>query len=115
MKITGIRDREVAKKYLETSWNAVRYIRDSYPEVYLGVGVPYNPAFMSMEEVAEIGERIASIDPEIQVCVLDYFPTFRRRDIKRPSPLQMLKVKRVLNGCGLKYVIMQTSLGHFGP
>ncbi len=70
---------------------------------------------MSLEEVREIGDRIASIDPSIQVCVLDYFPVFRRRDIKRPSPIQMFRVKRILNEVGLKYVIVQTSIRHVGP
>ncbi len=116
MKITGISDRELASRYLKTAWEAIKYIADNYAdEVYLGVGIPYNSAFMTLEEVAEIGDKIASINPEIQVCVLDYFPTFRRRDIKRPSPLEMLRVKRILNGCGLKYVIVQTSVGHVGP
>ncbi len=116
MRITGIADSRLAERYLRTAWAAVKYIADRYAgEVYLGVGVPYNSAFMSMEEVAEIGDRIASIDPDIQVCVLDYFPAFRRRDLKRPSVREMLRVKRVLNGCGLKHVIVQTKIGHLGP
>ena len=70
---------------------------------------------MSLEEVAEIGDRIMSIDPELQVTVLDYFPTFRRRSIKRPTPREMLKVKKTLEERGLKTVIIQTSIGHIGP
>jgi len=116
VKITGIIDRELAKRYLETSWSAIKYIINSYKDkVYLGVGIPYNKAFMTFDEVSEIGDKIASIDDEVQVCVLDYFPTFRRRDLKRPSVREMLKVKRILNGCGLKYVIVQTKIGHIGP
>ena len=116
MKITGIKNRDLAEEYLNTSWNAIKYIRDKYiEEVYLGVGIPYNSAFMTLDEIREIGERIADIDESIQVCVLDYFPIFRRRDIKRPSPSQMLEVKKILNEVGLKFVIVQTSLGHIGP
>lgn len=116
MEITGIEDRELARKYLETAWAAVKYIADNYlGKVFLGVGMPYNSAFMSMEEVAEFGDKLASIDPNIQLCVLDYFPTFRRKDITRPSPREMLKVKEVLEGTGLKCVVVQTSVGHFGP
>ncbi|RLE79095.1 MAG: radical SAM protein, partial [Thermoprotei archaeon] len=51
----------------------------------------------------------------IQVCVLDYFPVFRRRDLKRLSVREMLKVKRLLNSSSLKYIIVQTSIGHIGP
>ena len=70
---------------------------------------------MSLEEVAEIGDKVASIDPELQVTVLDYFPTFRRRHIRRPSVSEMLRVKEVLEERGLKTVIVQTKAGHIGP
>ncbi|MBS7660189.1 MAG: radical SAM protein [Candidatus Bathyarchaeia archaeon] len=116
MNITGINDKSLAERYLKTSWEAAKYLIDNYRDVvYIGIGIPYNPAFMSFEELAEIGDRIVSMDSEIQVCVLDYFPTFRRREIKRPSYKEMLKVKEILNGLGLKYVIVQTVYGHIGP
>ncbi len=116
MKITGITDEEKAKKFFENAWRILEYIASNYSEkVYLGAGFAYNPAWMTLEEVAEIGDKIASIDPELQVTVLDYFPTFRRRDIKRPTPRQMLEVKKILEERGLKTVIVQTSIGHIGP
>jgi len=116
MKITGVKNRPLAQRYLETAWNAVEYIVSEYSErVFIGVGIPYNRAFMSFEELWGIGERIASIDRDLQVVVLDYFPTFRNRSIKRPSVGEMLKVKRILNDAGLRTVIVQTSIGHFGP
>ncbi len=48
-------------------------------------------------------------------CVLDYFPTFRRRQLRRPHPTEMLTVKRILEGAGLRAVVVQTETGHFGP
>ncbi len=116
MEITGIRDPELARRYHETSWRALEYLVERYRDrVYIGVGVAYNPAWMSLEEVAEIGDRIYSIDPEIQVVVLDYFPTFRRRDIRRPTVDEMLRIKKVLEERGLRTVIVQTRVGHIGP
>jgi len=116
MRITGIADRELAEKYLQTAWNAVKYIIDHYRDrVYLGVGFVYNSALISREEIVKMGEKLASWDPEVQVCVLDYFPAFRRRDLVRPPPSEMLEIKKLLNDVGLKYVIVQTSIGHFGP
>ncbi|MEM2212746.1 MAG: radical SAM protein [Candidatus Nezhaarchaeales archaeon] len=115
-RITGIADTDLAQRLLNTSWEAVKYVVDNYAgRVFLGVGLPYNPAFVSMEEVYMFGVKLASINPEVQLCVLDYFPAFRRRDITRPSPLEMLKVKRVLEGTGLKFVVVQTAIGHIGP
>ena len=116
MRVTGLKDRELASRYHETSWNAIRYIVDNYlDKVYLGVGLIYNKALVSLDEIYKAGLKIASIDPDIQVTVLDYFPAFRRRDIIRPSPYEMLKVKKTLEDAGLKTVIVQTSLGHIGP
>lgn len=68
-----------------------------------------------MEEAAKVGERIAAINPVIQVTVLDYFPAFRRRDLRRPSPREMIIVGEVLEERGLRTVIAQTSRGHTGP
>lgn len=116
MKITGIADRERARSFLENSWKILEYLVSNHSdEVYVGAGFAYNSAWMSLEEVAEIGDKIASIDPGLQVTVLDYFPTFRRRWIKRPTSREMLEVKRTLEEKGLKTVIVQTSAGHIGP
>ncbi len=115
MNITNIMDYDLAKKYLTTSWNAVKYIVDNYDHVFIGVGIPYNSAWMSFDELREIGDRLVKIDENIQVCALDYRPIFRRRDIRIPSVAEMLKVKTVLESTGLKIVLVQTQQGHFGP
>lgn len=117
MKITGITDVALAKKYLENAWDVTKYIIDSYypDKLFVGIGVPYNPYFMSLEELREIGEAIASINPEVQVCLLDYFPTFKGRNIVRPGFQQMQTARNVLLEAGLKTVLAQTELGHIGP
>jgi len=116
MRITGIKDKALARRYLETAWEAVEYVASNYRDrVFLGVGLPYNEALISLDEVREFGRRLASIDPGVQLCVLDYFPTFRRRDIRRPHPREMLTVKRILESTGLKAVVVQTAIGHIGP
>lgn len=115
MKITGV-ERGLAEKYLKTSWEAIEYIWEKYRDrVYLGVGLVYNSELVTLDEIAEAGEKIYSIDKRIQVTVLDYFPTFRRRNLKRPEVEEMLEVKKVLEDVGLETVIVQTSHGHVGP
>ncbi|MFX0051088.1 MAG: radical SAM protein, partial [Candidatus Hermodarchaeota archaeon] len=53
MKITSLTDEDRAKKYWTTSWDAVKYILDHYAdEIFMGVGIPYNNAFMSFEELS---------------------------------------------------------------
>lgn len=116
MKITGIDDRDAANRYLETAWRAIEYIYEYYSDsVYLGIGLVYNKKLIDLDEIAEAGRRIASIDPRIQVTVLDYFPAFRRRDIERPTVREMIEVKKTLEDQGLKTVVVQTVLGHIGP
>ncbi|MFX0086674.1 MAG: radical SAM protein [Candidatus Hodarchaeota archaeon] len=113
MKITNIKDKELADKYLKTSWNAVKYTLENYKdEVFLGVGIPFNNTFMNLEELAEIGTVLAGWDPNIQVTVLDYRPEFRASFLKRPSLHEMRIVKDVLIGSGLTNVICQTLTGY---
>ena len=114
--ITEVNNKELAKKYLETAWNAVKYIVDNYSEkVFVGVGIPYNKDLISLEEIGNMGEKIRKIDEQLQVCVLDYRPAFRRSYIQRPEYDEMVNVWRILSGTGLKTVICQTAKGHIGP
>ncbi len=113
-RITGIDDNEQARFYLENAWNAVKYLLENYPQVFVGIGIPYNSALISKEEIHELGERIAGISRTVQVCVLDYRSAFRR-DMEQPAAEEMKEIKMVLNGTGLGNVIAQTPRGHIGP
>ncbi|MFX1516257.1 MAG: radical SAM protein [Promethearchaeota archaeon] len=113
MNITNIKSKELAKKYLKTSWNAVKYVLDEYyDKIFLGVGIPFNKTFMSLEEINKIGSKLTEWNPEVQVTVLDYRPEFRARIITRPTYKEMLQVKNVLESSGLRKVICQTSGGY---
>lgn len=113
MKITNQQNKALAKKYLETSWNAVKYILDEYSDnVFLGVGIPFNKFFIALDEVLEIGIQLVKWDPNVQVTVLDYRPEFRAQNIERPTYKEMVEVKNILEGSGLKKVICQTSGGY---
>jgi pyruvate formate lyase activating enzyme len=117
-EITGHLDEALASRYLETAWMAVEYVHRNHPPmVFLGIGVPYNKDLNGLEEIAEIGRRIAEIDPWIQVCALDYRPEFERPDLTRPSYWEMFQVYGVLRDAGLESVICQTErerIGHQG-
>jgi len=116
IRITGIKDRDLAEEYLRTTWKAFKCLIERYREkVFIGIGIPFNRNLISMEEVIKIGEEIAKADPEVQVCVLDYRAEFRRRDISRPSFREMFEIWRNLKALGLKNVICQTVRGYIGP
>jgi len=113
MQITQLNVKELAEKYLQTSWDAVKYIIDNYSEdIFLGVGLPYNQNFISYEELHEIGEKLVQWGPEIQVTVLDYRSAFRAPNLKRPTYQEMREVRKILKETGLKKVICQTSKGY---
>ena len=115
MEITGLLDENLASRYLETAWQAARYVHDSYPQVFLGIGIPFNQELISTQEVQEMGERIARMDPWIQVCALDYRPEFRRPELIRPSFYEMLQIHCLLRDSGLESVVCQTERGKIGP
>jgi len=115
LKITGLEDVTLAKNYLKNSWNAVEYIIKNNLDVFLGIGIPYNPEFTSKVELLEMGNYLVDLDPKIQVSVLDYRGEFRRKDLKKPSFEKMMEMKSILNSSGLQSVIVQTSEGHIGP
>jgi len=116
MKITGLKDKLVAEKYLETSWNAVKYIINNYfDKIFLGIGIPYNKALISKNEIQKISKKIFELKPNVQICVLDYRPEFKRKNLFKPSVMEMMEIKELLNLTGLEKVIVQTTEGHFGP
>ncbi|MFX1514323.1 MAG: radical SAM protein [Promethearchaeota archaeon] len=115
-KITGISDQELAKKLLKIEWNAVHYLLDNYfGEIFIGIGIPYNSSFITLDEIQRIGDRLVNWEPSVQVCVLDYRSEFRAKNLVRPAYNEMIKVKRALEETGLTCVICQTSHGHLGP
>ena len=117
MRIGGIVDGKLARKYLENAWSVTEYVIDRYfPEpLFVGVGIPYNRYLITLEEVREMGEKIASVNPEVQVCLLDYFPTFRRLGMEKPSVAEMGRAREMLVETGLKTVLAQTTIGYLGP
>lgn len=116
MRITGLVDRKLAEIYHKTSWDAVKYLVDNYRDkVFIGVGVPYNKDLISIEEIEKIGYRLFKIDPEIQVCVLDYRPEYRNMSLKRPSYKEMAQIWEILRDIGLKTVVCQTAFGYITP
>lgn len=116
MRISGLKDRELGKKLLDTEWKAVKYLVEEYSDkMFVGIGIPYNEALISTDELYKIGERIAGWSPEIQVSALDYRPMFRRMEMRKPSYEEMRQVKRVLEESGLRCVICQTEFGMIGP
>ena len=116
MRIAAIEDKGLAERYLNTAWDAAKYLIDRYKDrVFIGIGILYNKELISVHEIGLIGERLYEIDPEVQICVLDYRPEFKRLDLVKPGYEEMVEIHKILKGKGLKTVICQTQYGHIGP
>ena len=115
-RITGLKDRTVAESCMENAWAAVSYIQERYKNrVFLGIEIPYNKELIPLPELENMAKRIYAIDPGVQVCVLDYRPEFRKRDLVKPLYGNMVEIHRMLRSNGLETVLSQTERGHIGP
>lgn len=114
MRITGLKNEELAGKYLNRAWNAAKYIVDKYNgKVMVEVGIPYNSKLISIEEMRQIGKKLNLIDNNIYTYVIDYKPAFRRRDLSPPSYGEMVEIYKLLKGEGLKRVFMNFPKNNF--
>ncbi|MDY6918209.1 MAG: radical SAM protein [Chloroflexota bacterium] len=105
MGITGIRNRELARRCRDNAWNAVAYIAQKHrARVFLGVGVPYNGELISMEEISQIGRQLSSIDRTIQTTAMAYFDGGYRRRLMWPGFDEMKTVHHLLEQAGLATV-----------
>lgn len=105
MRITGLRNRELAERCRDTAWNAVDYIVNNWRDrVFIGVGIPYNAELISPEEMWDIGKKLSSIDPTIQTTAMAYFGGGYRSKLEWPSLEEMKAVHRLLEETGLTTV-----------
>ena len=52
MRITAIEDKGLVERYLNTAWDAVRYLIDKYKDrVFIGIGIPYNKELLSAQQI----------------------------------------------------------------
>ena len=51
---------------------AVKYLIENADKMFIGIGIPYNGALISLNEVYQIGERIAGWSLDVQVCAIEY-------------------------------------------
>lgn len=110
MSITGVEDRELAQFYLDRSWEAVKYIINEYTgKLFYVVAIPYHPRLNSLEEVYRIGQRLASLNRDIDVNLVEYHPAFKARGIPRVSKEMVQRAVNLLYDAGLRNVWLQGS------
>ncbi len=108
IKACGTRSEKIARQYLETSWNAVRYLNETYSKkIFMAVSLPCHPRIHSKAEIEDIGRSIAEINPEMPVTLIEYQPAFQLRDWPFLSSKIMEQAQKILESTGLHKVIIQ--------
>lgn len=110
MGISGVEDRQLAQFYLDRSWEAVKHVVNEYTgKLFYVVAIPYHPRLNSLEEVYRIGERLASLDRDIDVNLVEYHPAFKSRGIPAASKEMVQRAVNLLYDAGLRNVWLQGS------
>jgi len=108
MKLCGISEEETARRYLSNSWDAVRYLDEHHRgRVFVAVSLPYHPWIHTLEELGEAAARVASLNPELRVTLIEYQPAFRCRDWPFVDAASMARAEETVRSAGLKHVIVQ--------
>ena len=111
-RLCGIGSEQTARMYLETSWEAVRYIDDKYRDrVFMAVSLPYHPMFHSREELCQAAKAISAINRKLPVTLIEYQPAFRLRDLPFLDPTVMQEARQTVLDAGLENVLLQGGSG----
>ncbi|MBN2568106.1 MAG: radical SAM protein [Deltaproteobacteria bacterium] len=112
MELCGVKSEEKARQYLETSWEAVRYINERYKEkLFMAVSFPYFPAIHTLEELKEMALTLADISKDIPVTLVEYQPAFRLRNLPFVSSDDLEAAQKAVEAAGLRKVVVQGGPG----
>lgn len=112
MKITGIRNKEDAQSYMQTTWKAIRHLHANYVDrVFMAVSIPCHPNIHPKSELQEMGAALAALNPEIPVTLTELQPAFRIRNWPHLDRQVMELAADLLEGEGLKRVMIQGGEG----
>jgi pyruvate formate lyase activating enzyme len=112
MKVTGVACEKSARLYLQTSWNAVRYISERYrQQVFMAVSLPCHPRIHSKAELYDSCAALAQIDPEMRVTLIELQPAFRQRDWPFLGEKVMEQARTIVESAGLRNVVIQGGKG----
>ena len=67
-----------------------------------------------VKEIHRLRE-IAGVSTDVQVCLLDYRPAFKRCNPTLPTIVEIAEIKKTLNDAGLITGIVQTLKGYNSP
>lgn len=107
-KLTGLKDEIIAARYLDNAWQVVRYIIEKCSDkLFTVVGIPFHKDLLTAEELYQIGRKLAAINPNVPVNLIEYQAAFRQRDLAYISEDETEKSLAILQDAGLRNVLCQ--------
>ena len=111
-KISGIRNKNEAQKYMQTAWQAICHTHANHSDsVFMVVNIPCHPMIHSKSELQEMAAALTALCPEIPVSLTELQPAFRSRNYPRLNGQTMETAAGFLEEKGLKRIIIQGGEG----
>jgi len=109
-QLTGINDPAVAERYMDNTWQGIGYILEKCEgRLFTVVGIPYHKDLVTAEELYLIGKKLAGINPEVPVNLIEYQPAFRKRDLAPFTEDDTNNAVQILHDAGLRNVLCQSA------
>ena len=70
----------------------------------LEVVLLYIPEFVELNEINKFGELLASVDKDVPVMLLAFFPEYKLKSVRPPSLSEMIRAYEILRSHGLRRV-----------
>ncbi|WP_373498009.1 radical SAM protein [Desulfococcus sp.] len=112
MTLSGVHDKNLAKRYMQTIWQAIEHLQVRYADqVFMAVSIPCHPRIHTRSELEEMAVALATLNPDIPVTLTELQPAFRSRNWPHVTRQVMDEAADVLENNGLRRVMIQGGQG----
>lgn len=114
MTLSGIHDKNLAKRYMQTTWQAIEHLQKRYADqIFMAVSIPCHPRIHTRSELEEMAAALVTLNPDIPVTLTELQPAFRARHWPHVTRRAMEEAADFLQNKGLRCIMIQG--GHSIP
>jgi pyruvate formate lyase activating enzyme len=108
MTLSGIHDKDLAERYMQTTWQAIGHLQGRYADqVFMAVSIPCHPRIHTRSELEEMAAALVSLSPDIPVTLTELQPAFRARHWPHVTRRAMEEAADFLQKKGLRCIMIQ--------
>jgi len=108
MTISGVHERNLASRYMQTIWQAIEHLEIQYADqVFMAVSIPCHPRIHTRTELERMAGALAALNPNIPVTLTELQPAFRLRNWPCVTRQAMEEAADFLQNKGLRRVMIQ--------